>query len=100
QFAQYTMQFPVLSNVVPGLYTFDLSIGYDTNDGPANDYLKNVGIRLNIINILDKQAPYAYQINPPGGAQIHAYYTTTPGQGFQPLGIDGRTIMATISKQW
>jgi iron complex outermembrane receptor protein len=100
QFAQYTSQFPVLSNVVPGLYTFDLSIGYDTKDGPANDYLKNVGIRLNILNILDKQAPYAYQINPPGGAQIHAYYTTTPGQGFQPLGIDGRTIVVTVQKTW
>jgi outer membrane receptor protein involved in Fe transport len=86
--------------VVPGLYTFDLSIGYNTGEKPKNSYLKNVNLQLNIINILDKQAPYAYQINPPGGAQVHAYYTTTPGQGFQPLGIDGRTIMATISKQW
>jgi iron complex outermembrane recepter protein len=100
QFAQYTNQFPRLSNLVPGLYTFDLSIGYNTGEKPENSYLKNVNFQLNIINILDKQAPYAYQINPPGGAQIHAYYTTTPGQGFQPLGIDGRTIMATISKQW
>lgn len=97
QFAQYTQQFPYLSNYVPGIYTFDLSIGYDTQDTPANYYLKHVGVRLNIQNILDKQAPYAYQINPPGGAQIHAYYSTTQGSS---LGIDGRVIILTLTKTW
>jgi iron complex outermembrane recepter protein len=97
QFAQYTQQFPLLSNYVPGLYTFDLSVGYDTQDGPASDYLKHVGIRLNVLNILDKQAPYAYQINPPGGAQVHAYFSTTQGSS---LGIDGRVILLTLTKTW
>ena len=96
-FAQYTNQFPALSNYVPGLYTFDLSIGYDTQDTPANDYLKHLDIRLNVLDILDKQAPYAYQINPPGGAQIHAYYSTTQGTS---LGIDGRVITVTLTKTW
>jgi len=97
QFAQYTKQFPFLSNYVPGIYTFDLSIGYDTQDKPANDYLKHVGIQLNVSNILDKQAPYAYQINPPGGAQVHAYFSTTQGTS---LGIDGRVITLTLTKTW
>lgn len=97
QFAQYTGQFPLLSNYVPGIYTFDLSVGYNTQDWPANDYLKHVDIRINVNNILDKQAPYAYQINPPGGAQVHAYFSTTQGSS---LGIDGRVILLTLSKSW
>ena len=27
-----------------GMYTFDLSGGYDTGDTPQNDYLKHIGI--------------------------------------------------------
>ena len=97
QFAQYTMQYSTLTNLVPGLYTFDLSIGYNTGDSPANEYLRNIGLQLTISNILDKQAPYAYQINPPGGAQGHAYYSTTQGTS---LGIDGRVFTVVVTKTW
>jgi iron complex outermembrane receptor protein len=97
QFARYTNQYPLLTNLVPGLYTFDLSIGYDTGDKPVNEYLRHIAIQLNIANILDKQAPYAYQINPPGGAQAHAYYSTTQGTS---LGIDGRVISVVVTKTW
>ena len=96
-FAQYTKQYSTLTNLVPGLYTFDLNIGYKTGETPTNDYLKNLGFQLNIANILDKQAPYAYQINPPGGAQAHAYYSTTQGSS---LGIDGRVFSFVITKVW
>jgi hypothetical protein len=97
QFAKYTTQYSTLTNLVPGLYTFDLSIGYKTGDTPTNDYLKNLGFQFNISNILDKQAPYAYQINPPGGAQAHAYYSTTQGTS---LGIDGRVFTFVVTKVW
>ena len=97
QFAQYTMQYPLLTNVVPGLYTFDLSIGYNTEDTPANEYLRHIGVQLTVSNILDKQAPYAYQINPPGGAQAHAYFSTTQGTS---LGIDGRVFGVLLTKTW
>jgi hypothetical protein len=96
-FAQYTKQYSTLTNLVPGLYTFDLNIGYKTGETPTNDYLKNLGFQLNIANILDKQAPYAYQINPPGGAQAHAYYSTTQGTS---LGIDGRVFSFVVTKVW
>jgi iron complex outermembrane receptor protein len=97
QFAQYTKQYSTLTNFVPGLYTFDLNIGYKTGETPANDYLKNIGFQINIANILDKQAPFAYQINPPGGAQAHAYYSTTQGTS---LGIDGRVFTFVVTKVW
>jgi hypothetical protein len=97
QFAQYTMQYPLLTNVVPGLYTFDLSIGYNTEDRPTNEYLRHIGVQLTVSNILDKQAPYAYQINPPGGAQAHAYFSTTQGTS---LGIDGRVFGLLLTKTW
>ncbi|HXJ03433.1 MAG TPA: TonB-dependent receptor [Micropepsaceae bacterium] len=97
QFAQYTTQYKTLTNFVPGLYTFDLSFGYKTGNTPANDYLKNLGFQLTINNILDKQAPFAYQISPPGGAQAHAYFSTTAGSS---LGIDGRVITFVITKAW
>ena len=95
-FAQYTTQ-GNLTNYVPGIYTFDLSIGYKTGDKPANDYLKNLGIQLTVSNILDKQAPYSYQINPPGGGAVHAYFSTTQGTS---LGIDGRVISVVLTKTW
>jgi hypothetical protein len=98
QFAKYTTQYSTLTNFVPGLYWFDLSIGYKTGTKPAQEYLRNVGFQFNVNNILNKQAPFAYQINPPGGgAQAHAYFSTTAGSS---LGIDGRTVSFVITKAW
>ena len=34
------------TNIQPSFYSFDLSIGYDTGDRPANQYLRNVSIQL------------------------------------------------------
>ena len=83
---------------MPGIYTFDLSIGYQTGTRPSQEYLRNLGLQFNISNILNKQAPFAYQINPPGGgAQAHAYFSTTAGSS---LGIDGRVITFVITKEW
>ncbi len=98
QFAKYTTQYSTLTNYVPGLYTFDLSIGYKTGIAPSNEYLQNVGFQLNVTNFLNKQAPFAYQINPPGGgAQAHAYFSTTAGSS---LGIDGRVVTFIVTKVW
>jgi len=55
------------NNIIPGFYTFDLSIGYDTGDQPANDYLKNIGIQLVVQNIMDRDPPFAYRISTGGG---------------------------------
>jgi len=97
QFAQYTTQYQTLTNFVPGLYTFDLAIGYKTGIKPSNEYLQNLGFQVNVSNILNKQAPFAYQISPPGGAQAHAYFSTT---AWSSLGIDGRVVTFVVTKVW
>jgi len=55
------------TNHMPSYYTFDLSLGYDTGDRPANEYLRNVSIQIVVQNITDKTAPYAYKITTGGG---------------------------------
>ena len=42
------------NNLQPSYYTFDLSIGYDTGDRPANEYLRNISIQLTVDNLMDR----------------------------------------------
>ena len=55
------------TNIQPSYYTFDLSLGYDTGDRPANEYLRNISVQLVVQNIMDKIAPYEYRITTGGG---------------------------------
>ena len=55
------------TNIQPGFYTFDLSLGYNTGDGPANEYLRNVSVQLVVQNVADKDSPYQYRITTGGG---------------------------------
>ena len=55
------------TNIQPGFYTFDLSLGYNTGDRPENDYLKNVSLQLVVQNLMDKDSPYQYRISTGGG---------------------------------
>ena len=55
------------TNKVPGYYTFDLSLGYNTGDGPANEYLRNISVNLVVQNITDRDSPHMYKINTSGG---------------------------------
>jgi hypothetical protein len=55
------------TNIQPSQYTFDLSLGYDTGDTPASDYLKNLGIQLVIQNLLDRDPAFQYRISTGGG---------------------------------
>src|SRR5262249_6238014 len=45
------------SNLQPSFYTFDLSLGYDTMDRPANEYLRNIDIQMVVQNITDRHSP-------------------------------------------
>ena len=40
------------TNIIPSYYTFDLSLGYNTMDAPANEYLRNIGVQLVVQNII------------------------------------------------
>lgn len=39
------------TNIQPSWYTFDLSMGYDTGDKPANEYVRNLSLRVILQNI-------------------------------------------------
>src|SRR4030095_5693980 len=51
------------TNIIPSYYTFDLSLGYDTGDRPANEYLRNVAIQVVVQNIMDRHSSYEYRIS-------------------------------------
>jgi hypothetical protein len=52
------------TNLLPNFISFDLSLGYDTGDDPANDYLKHIGIQVVVQNVMDKHPAYTYTLNP------------------------------------
>jgi len=79
------------NNVVPSYYTFDLSLGYDTGDEPANDYLKHIGIQLNVDNIMDRTPPFEYRISTGGG---------NPSAFDILKNIFGRVISVRVTKTW
>jgi outer membrane receptor protein involved in Fe transport len=79
------------TNLEPSQYTFDLSLGYDTGDTPANDYLKHLGIQLVIQNLLDRQPAFEYRTSTGGGNPA----------AFDILKSDqGRTVSFILTKTW
>ena len=79
------------TNIVPSYYVFDLSVGFDTGDEPANDYLKNIGIQLTIDNITDRTPPFEYRISTGGG---------NPSAFNILQNIYGRVIGVRVTKTW
>jgi iron complex outermembrane receptor protein len=87
--------FPCLLQNYTGLeppqYTFDLSLGYDTGDDPANDYLKHIGISFVVRDILDKHAAFGYF---PFSAQV-------VGTAYDRIkDNEGRIISLLLTKTW
>jgi iron complex outermembrane receptor protein len=79
------------SNLMPAWYTFDLSLGYDTGDTPANEYLRNIGIQLVVQNVFDRHPAYEYRISTGGGNPA----------AYDILKSDvGRTISVILTKTW
>jgi iron complex outermembrane receptor protein len=79
------------SNIQPPWYTFDLSIGYDTGDTPANDYLKDIGIQLVVQNVAGIHPAFQYGPNN-SGRTIAAYDILKPDTG--------RVWSVTLTKTW
>ena len=81
------------TNELPPFYSFDLTLGYDLGDQPANDYLKNISIQMIVQDIFNKHADYQYR---------------TASQGGQPCTCDllrgtydyGRQISLIVTKTW
>ena len=79
------------SNIEPSWYTFDLSLGYNTGDMPANEYLKNITLQLTIQNLMGIHSPFEY------GPST----STRSISGYDILKPDtGRVVGVTVLKNW
>ncbi|HXJ01622.1 MAG TPA: TonB-dependent receptor plug domain-containing protein [Micropepsaceae bacterium] len=79
------------TNIEPSYYTFDLSVGYDTGDDPANDYLKHIGIQLVVQNLMDRHPAFEYRISTGAG---------NPAEFDISKSDQGRTIGIILTKTW
>jgi iron complex outermembrane recepter protein len=79
------------TNIEPSYYTFDLSVGYDTGDDPANDYLKHIGIQLVVQNLMDRHPAFEYRISSSLG---------NPAAFDILKGDQGRQISLILTKTW
>jgi len=79
------------NNLQPPLYTFDLSVGYDTGEDPQNNYLKNIGIQLVVQNLLDKHDNFQYKPTNTAGPPT----TLNPDRSNY-----GREISLILTKTW
>jgi iron complex outermembrane receptor protein len=79
------------NNLEPPQYLFDLSLGYDTGDSPANAYLQNIGIQLVVQDILDTHPSFEYRIGT--GAGNPAAFDIAKSD-------EGRIISIILTKTW
>lgn len=82
--------FTTFPNFSPATVYFDLTIGYQTGEMPANEYLRNIGVQLTVNDIFNKEPPF--QIGARGSGSIRAF-----DNAFVDL---QRTITLTITKVW
>ena len=79
------------TNIEPSFYTFDMSLGYDTGDDPANNYLKHIGVQLVVQNIMNRQPAFEYRLSSNGG---------NPAAFDILKGLQGRMISLILTKTW
>lgn len=79
------------TNIQPAWYTVDLSLGYNTGDLPANDYLKRINIQFTIQNLMNKHSPFEY--GPTTSVRNASAYNIIWPNG-------GRTLGITLIKTW
>lgn len=85
--------FNTYPGATPGLYTFDLSLGYTTGARPANPYLQNINFQFTVLDLLNKAPPFQYNLQ--SGRSVAAQIYT--GYGISPL---QRLINFAITKSW
>jgi len=80
----------VFFNMAPAEVLFDLSIGYQTGEMPAREWLRNIGVQLTINNIFDKTPPF--MVGARGNGSIRAF-----NEGYVDL---QRTFTLQLTKVW
>ncbi len=91
QFAMYNTQVAMLTNEIPSMYTFDLSLGYNTGDRPANTWLQNINLTLTVNDLLDRKPEFQYAV---------ATSSNTPHAFYNALSADQRFVTFIITKAW
>jgi hypothetical protein len=76
--------------MAPAVVYFDLTIGYQTGEKPANEYLRNIGIQFTVNDILDKPPPF--EVGARGNGSIRAFENA-----FSDL---QRSFTLTLTKTW
>jgi len=87
----YTCAIQGYNNHLPSFYTFDLSFGYNTEDRPPNEYLRNIGIQVVVQNVMDRHGQYQYRTTTGGGNPCTCDITKN---------IMGRMVSLIVTKQW
>ena len=80
----------VFPNMTPAVVYWDLSIGYQTGETPANEYLRNIGVQFTINDLFDKKPPFS--VGARGNGAIRAF-----DNAFIDL---QRTFTLTLTKVW
>ena len=80
----------VYPNMTPAVVHFDLSIGYQTGEMPANEWLRNIGIQFTVVNIFDEPSPFCLCARGNGAIRAH-------NEGFSDL---QRTFTLQLTKTW
>ena len=86
----YYGPFDTYPNMTPAVVLFDLSIGYQTGEMPANQWLRNIGIQLTVVDIFDEPSPF--MVGARGNGAIRAF-----NEGFSDL---QRTFTVQLTKVW
>ena len=77
-------------NMSPAVVFWDVSLGYTTGERPANPYLRNIALQLNVNDVFDKAPPF--QVGARGNGSIRAFDNAYPDLQ--------RTFTFTITKTW
>ncbi|HEX3486409.1 MAG TPA: hypothetical protein VHT51_15195, partial [Micropepsaceae bacterium] len=77
-------------NMAPAQLFFDLTVGYQTGEKPANEYLRNIGIQFTVNDIFDRPPPF--EVGARGNGSIRAFENA-----YSDL---QRTFTLTLTKTW
>jgi len=86
----YYGPYDVYPNMTPAVVLFDLSIGYQTGETPANEWLRNIGVQFTVVDIFDEPSPF--MVGARGNGAIRAF-----NEGFSDL---QRTFTLQLTKVW
>jgi outer membrane receptor protein involved in Fe transport len=88
--SQYYGPAGTFPNITPATVYFDLSLGYQTGEAPANEYLRNIGVQITVNDLLDKGPPFS--VGARGNGAVRAF-----DNAFSDL---GRTVSVVLTKVW